>query len=101
MTSSSALIQVFLTELFAAYDVSGLEYCVLRNFETLPERLASRDVDVLISAKERRRNGVILRKVIDKLGCVLYGHFTDERFEQWFVCKRVSSDDLFVLQLDF
>src|SRR3989338_10687856 len=46
-------VSTFLRTLFAALD--SIEYAVMRNYETLPDRVPGTDIDILIAPSDRRR----------------------------------------------
>lgn len=52
-----------LTYLFKEMDLHEVDYCVLKNYETLPEILNSQDVDILINNKSIKKVTRILNKV--------------------------------------
>lgn len=101
MTASGRNPIEFLSDLFAEYDRHEVVYCLLRNFKTLPERLESRDVDVLISAASKQKNREIISGLVRKYGVVIYNHYVDERFDQFFLFRRDSDNEFFELKLDF
>lgn len=94
-------IQLFLNDLFDEYRKRGVEYCLLRNYQTLPERLESSDIDILISPLAKQKNRTILALLTEKHGVVIYNHYIDERFDQFFLFRRISQQEIFTLQLDY
>lgn len=101
MTTSAGNTTEFLTDLFAEYDNHEVGYCLLRNYEALPERLESRDVDILIDVSSKQKNREIIVRLVEKYGAVIYNHYVDERFDQFFVFRRDSDGEFFELKLDF
>lgn len=101
MLITQKILRDFLNDLFSEYDKKKVEYCLLRNYETLPDRLESRDVDLLISSDFREINIAIVKAIVKKHGLIIYNRFVDERFEQFFIYKRISSSVYFQLELDF
>lgn len=90
-----------LADLFAEYDRRQLVYCVLRNFRSLPDRLESRDLDLRISSRDRSLNRGIIRALAERHGAIVYHHYKDERFDQFYLCRRVSHGEVVSLKLDF
>jgi len=91
-------IKIFLTELFGLYNKNNINYCILRNYETLPDYMRSSDLDILISRKDRKTNKKIIFDVCNKHNLVIYYYYNDERFEQFYLYQRLN--DLF-LKMDF
>lgn len=91
----------FLSSLFSEYKEQGVEYCLLRNFESLPEKLESRDVDILIEPSGIEVNRRILKRLAKQYNVTVYNHYVDERFDQFFLFRRASPQEFFELKLDF
>jgi thymidylate kinase len=90
-----------LYKLFEKYDKCNIKYCLLRNYESLPERVDSSDIDILLSRRHRYLNRKIISELARKYGLSTYNHHKDERFDGVFFYKRLSKDNLFFLKLDF
>ncbi len=90
-----------LGDLFHKYEELNVEYCLLRNYESLPEKVESSDIDILLSRRNRGLNRKIVAELASKYGLVIYNHHKDERFDGYFFYRRVSQDNLFLLKLDF
>ena len=101
MPSSHKITNDFLTHLLVEYRKQGVEYCLLRNYKSIPNRIESSDVDILISSSAKRNNRATILKLAAKYGATLYSYYSDERFQQFFLSNRISSNDLFELKLDF
>ncbi len=101
MPSPRNITSDFLTHLFAEYRKQRVEYCLLRNYKSIPDRIESSDVDILISPSFKRKNRTIIFKLAKKYGAIIYNYYVDERFEQFFLSKRISPGDLFELKVDF
>lgn len=97
MKSESSL-KLFLTDLFEYYEENNINYCLLRNYETLPDYMNSSDIDILIVRKDRRINKVIISNISNKHNFIVYYLYSDERFEQFYLYQRL---DNYFLKLDF
>lgn len=59
------LLSILLRQLFRSLDEANIQYCILRNHETLPGFVSGSDVDVLISPDQRRRATELLENVAE------------------------------------
>jgi len=57
-----------LKELFSRFDQSNLQYCVLRNYQELPESLGGSDLDLAVLPKDLSIVADVLIKVADDFG---------------------------------
>ena len=76
-------------------------YAVLRNFEGLPERNDSRDIDIAIERKEYIRHRKALVGIVEQAGWKVVTYLNSDRLITW-VCGRVDDQgkaDL--VQFDF
>lgn len=101
MLTSQNILQNFITDLFSEYKKNEIKYCLLRNYETLPYQILSRDIDIRISSSERKINRSIIRLLSKIHEAKIFLHYVDERFDQFYLFKRVSDNDIFSLKLDF
>lgn len=86
----------FLIKLFQLLN-TDYSYAVLRNYETLPDRIESRDIDLLISRQDLLRLRRLLLQFAAKSNCrILY---TNE--DNQFYTVVLVSKDFEVFQLDF
>jgi thymidylate kinase len=90
----------FLTTLFER--LNGLcEYAVLRNFEGLPERNDSRDIDIVLEERDYKRIKPELLKIVEAEGWKIVTLLESDRLVTW-VCGHLDEEgrcDL--VQLDF
>lgn len=91
----------FLSALFNEYQVRGINYCLLRNYESLPEKLESRDVDIIISKDQIELNRSVIFSLVKSFDSTIYNHYIDERFDQFFIFRRDTPEDFFELKLDY
>lgn len=77
------------------------EYAVLRNFEGLPERNDSRDIDIIIERKSYKKEKKNLVALLEKEGWKIITYLNSDRVVTW-VCGCVDSDsNVEIIQLDF
>ncbi|NWK55179.1 hypothetical protein HW115_06125 [Verrucomicrobiaceae bacterium N1E253] len=71
----------FLRSLFKEFFKNSVNYCVLRNYEELPNSLGSSDLDLLVVAEERDSVAELVRKVAERFGGnVIADYATTGRF---------------------
>ena len=58
----------FLQHLFSEINVSGLSYCVLRNFQTLPKSLGGSDIDIAVLPEDKDEFSDLVIRVAKKHG---------------------------------
>ena len=76
-------------------------YALLRNFEGLPERNDSRDIDIAIVRKDYRKHRKELVALIEQAGWKVLTYLNAFRIATW-VCARVDENGKAELvQLDF
>jgi thymidylate kinase len=70
LTSNTNLTARFLTLFFNRLNEEKLTYCVLRNYETLPERVGN-DVDIWIKDEHRAKLYTIIKDLANTFGYIL------------------------------
>lgn len=90
----------FLTEIFRFLN-DNAEYAVLRNFEGLPERNNSRDIDIAIEKKTFKRIRRPLVNLIDSLGWKIITYLKSDRLITWVCAHLDNSGHAELVQLDF
>ncbi|MDH5561823.1 MAG: hypothetical protein OEY59_13320, partial [Deltaproteobacteria bacterium] len=101
MLDPETCLKDFLDDLFAEYKAKRIEYCLLRNYESLPERLDSADIDILISSSARKKNREIIKNISVNHNALICSLYVDERFDQITLFRRISSKHIFSVKLDF
>ena len=77
------------------------EYAVLRNFEGLPEKNNSRDIDIIIERKSYKKEKKNLIVLLEKHGWNIITYLNSDRVVTW-VCSCVDQDsNVEIIQLDF
>lgn len=96
----ASLTRGVLLRLFSEYERRGIGYCVLRNFDGLPDRIESRDLDIMVEPAARVRCREAVRSAAMAEGCLVYSHYVDDRSEQTYLVRRMGPGSLFTLKLD-
>ena len=77
------------------------EYAVLRNFEGLPEKNNSRDIDIIIERKTYKKEKKNLIALFEKHNWKIITNLNSDRVVTW-VCGCVNQDsNVEIIQLDF
>jgi len=87
--------------MFSIFEAQGLQYAILRNYETLPERVGARDVDILIPPEEIKKASAAIMYLAEKQGLLVAHHYCDERLLQFILVHRTGLNQLFDLKIDF
>ena len=89
-----------LTALFG-YLNTNCEYAVLRNFEGLPEKNSSRDIDIIIERKAYKKEKNALITLLEKHNWKIITYLNSDRLVTW-VCGCVDkASNTEIIQLDF
>ena len=89
-----------LTEFFGFLN-TNCKYAVLRNFEGLPEKNDSRDIDIIIERKVFKKHKSALIALLEKHNWKIITYLNSDRVVTW-VCGCVDSDsNVEIVQLDF
>ena len=62
----SVSTEIFLTDLFKLLNGEGIDYCVLRNYETLPKEIRGTDIDLLVSPAHKVRFWELTKKAAEQ-----------------------------------
>ncbi len=96
MTTTPELLAALFRHLNA-----NCEYAVLRNFEGLPERNNSRDIDIIIERKAYKKQKKALIALVEEHGWNIITYLNSDRVVTW-VCGCVDQDsNVEIIQLDF
>ncbi len=96
MTTASEL----LAELFDHLNANS-KYAVLRNFEGLPEKNNSRDIDIIIERRAYKKQKKALIALFEAHGWKIITYLNSDRVVTW-VCGCVDQDSsVEIVQLDF
>jgi len=64
VSGGMSVYATFLTELFAEFHVRNIDYCVLRNFEGLPNRMDG-DIDILVRSADLQKAETTLMELME------------------------------------
>ena len=91
--------QKFIVNFFEILESNNIRYCILRNYETLPDSVGH-DIDILIeNAENQDIINKILKPIILELGWKFVCTHNYNKFIT-LVCYNISQDSVQVLQLD-
>ena len=89
-----------LAELFRHLN-TNCEYAVLRNFEGLPEKNNSRDIDIIIERKTYKKQKKELIALLEKHNWKIITYLNSDRVVTW-VCGCIDKEsNVEIIQLDF
>lgn len=94
------MLSEFLKQLFVKFEEQNIEYCILRNYEELPEVNNSHDVDFLIHETDSSRNEEFLVQICNNLHLTCIRRVKKEYVENWFFASQEYPLDG-MIQLDF
>ena len=102
---NSALYQKFekqiLSTLFSKIKSLKLRIAVLRNYETLPEQVGSRDIDFVTHAGDWDAANRLIYAVAKETGCSIAKYYKDDMFSSLTLVRRLEDGELFALSVDF
>ena len=79
---------------------ANADYAVLRNFEGLPDRNNSRDIDIIITRKSYKRMKRALVELIDRSGWKIITYLYSDRLISY-VCATTTEEKTEIVQWDF
>ena len=79
---------------------ANADYAVLRNFEGLPDRNNSRDIDIIITRKSYKRMKRDLVELIDSSGWKIITYLNSDRLISY-VCATTTEEKTEIVQWDF
>lgn len=83
---------------FAAKNVS---YAVLRNYESLPDSIGARDIDILVEPGDLSAACEVICALVRDMKLMFANFFRDERLTQFTLVRRLETDEIFDLKIDF
>lgn len=90
-----------LSALFKKFNIAKLRYAVLRDFEFLPNRLGSRDLDILIHPSDMPLACRIVANIALSMDLQFGNYFFDERIVQFTLVGRGLHKSLLQIKIDF
>ncbi len=87
--------------LFRELRQRDVAHAVLRNYETLPESVGARDIDLVVRPEDLPRALAILRDLAAALDCKIASVFHDDMFASVWLVRRLDGGAIFNLSVDF
>ena len=98
--SAEVLEGLTLRKLFADFSEQGVRYAVLRNHEQLPDRVGSRDIDLLAHPGDLKRAKTVVMALASNFGLSVSDVFEDDMFFSIWFFRRVGEGLPFTLSID-
>lgn len=86
--------------LFEEYDRKGISYCILRNYQKLPESNVGSDIDLIIDRKFLVDNHQCILKMVSSLQ-LDYVAVIKRQYVIRYMIFKLLKDDIFSIMLDF
>ncbi len=99
--SQTAFEAEVLQALFAAFAENGLRYAVLRNYESLPHSVGSRDIDIVMHPEDLAAACKGVAGIVGRMGLRYGNFFADERLTQFALVGRDEAGGLLQIKIDF
>ena len=87
------ILKTFMRQL----DQAGIKFFIIRNYEGLPERNTSKDVDIVVKHGAAKTAEAILKKVFKDFELIYYYRV---RIEESLLCRAVNADGSFAIHFD-
>ena len=97
MTKNTAIEHI--TEVIGFLNKNA-DYAVLRNFEGLPDKNPSRDIDIIITRKSYKKMRKALVELIDRSGWKIITYLNSDRLISY-VCATTTEEKTEIVQWDF
>lgn len=89
-----------LRKLFADFEANNIRYAVLRNYEQLPDRVGSRDLDLLVNPEDKIAAIKSTITLANEFGLQVSDLFEDDMFTSIWLFRRFSDGAPFTLSID-
>lgn len=100
-TDRSSLERHALSMLFARLAVRRVRYAVLRNYESLPNSVGARDIDIVVRPEDVNGAQEVVCSIAEDLDCQYANYYRDERLVQFALFRRLEGEAFFELKVDF
>lgn len=101
LNSPEALEGHALRKLLSGLSEQTIRYAVLRNHEQLPDRVGSRDIDLLVHPEDLGRAKDLVIRLASDLDLSVSNIFKDDMFFSIWLHKRLEGGQAFTLSADF
>ena len=99
--SSEVLEGLALRQLFAGLTKHKVGYAVLRNHEQLPDRVGSRDIDLLVHPDDRAAARGVAFDLAKEFDLLISDLYDDDMFSSLWLYRRMNDGAPFTLSIDF
>ena len=100
-TKSAKLLEGYaLRALFSGFNNKKIRYAVLRNYEKLPDRAGSRDIDLLVHPKDMVKAKSVICTLVRDMDLLISDVFEDDMFFSIWLFKRLDEWLPFTLSID-
>ena len=89
-----------LSWLFNEYNQRGIRYCILRNYQMLPEENTGNDIDMLIESDAHAENEQIFRKMAAYFDMTILPIIRRQYVTSYRIYKQIEGIDFFFLPID-
>jgi thymidylate kinase len=86
--------------MFAGFSERSLRYAVLRNYESLPQSVGARDIDILVHPDDLPAAIEVIAALADELGASFAKAFRDDMIVQLILMRRLETNALFQIKID-
>lgn len=93
-------VSILLTEFFDKMNFGGIKYCVMNNYEDMPEVIPT-DVDIAIESQAFQRMDVFLEEFCNNNGVEIIQKIWHGYYKCAYILSPLKIDGYFRLQLDF
>jgi thymidylate kinase len=89
-----------LSKLFLWFANHKVRYAVLRNFESLPDSVGARDIDILVHREDLEKAKNVIAELAETLAARFAKVFHDDMITQIILFRRLETGDIFELKID-
>ena len=90
-----------LEALFAGFAAHHLRYAVLRNYESLPQSVGARDIDIVVHPDDLGAACKLITEIAGRMSLRYGNYFADERLTQFALVGRDDTGGLLQIKIDF
>ena len=87
--------------IFSEFEKHNVRYAVLRNYESLPESVGARDIDIVVLPEDLKNACKAVTEIADQMSLRHGNFYADERLTQFALVCRGETNELHQLKIDF
>lgn len=91
---------IFLNLFFAELNKNNITYCVLRNYERLPQYISSHDIDILLDINDLKKAVSCIETVATKVG-VKTAFFINHQYVKVFIFFKIYRKQISSIKIDY